>query len=175
MTTIRELILRMAKENPTWGYSRIQGALKRLGHVVARSTIARVLELNGLPPAPERPTSWRTSSSRMRTSPRLGGQMAMTATDFFTVEVWTARGLITHYVLFLIDLGTRAVHIAGITPNPDERFMSQIARNMTDYVESFAARDTSSSIATRSSARTSATRSPRPAPKLSEQRSARRT
>ena len=59
----------------------------------------------------------------------------MTAADFFTVETWTARGLITHYVLFLIDHGTRAVHIAGITPNPDERFMSQVARNLTDCLD----------------------------------------
>ena len=117
----------MAKENPCWGYTRIQGALRELGHRVARSTIARTLKLNGLPPTPERPTSWRTFVK--------SHAHVMTAADFFTVEVWTARGLITHYVLFLIDHATRAVHIAGITPNPDERFMSQMARNLTDCVD----------------------------------------
>lgn len=120
MKVIRKLILRMAKDNPSWGYSRIQGGLRALGHVVARSTIARTLKLNALPPAPERATSWRTFLKSHAN--------VMAAADFFTVEVWTARGLITHYVLFLIDHGTRAVHIAGITPNPDERFMLQIAR-----------------------------------------------
>jgi len=50
----------MAKENPTWGYTRIQGALKNLGHPVGRSTIARILKAHGIPPVPERPTSWQT-------------------------------------------------------------------------------------------------------------------
>ena len=60
LTEIRQLTVRMARENPTWGYRRIQGALKNLGHRVARSTIATILRDNGLGPVPERPTSWRT-------------------------------------------------------------------------------------------------------------------
>ena len=57
---IRQLVLRMAGDNPTWGYTRIQGALKNLGHQVGRSTIARILKAHGVPPAPTRPTSWQT-------------------------------------------------------------------------------------------------------------------
>ena len=59
------------------------------------------------------------------------------AADFFTVEVWTARGLVTHYVLFAIDLATRAVEIAGVTTNPDAQFMAQVARNLVDHVDGF--------------------------------------
>jgi putative transposase len=57
---IRRLVVRMAEENPTWGYTRIQGALKNVGHRVGRSTIARILKAEGIPPVPERPTSWQT-------------------------------------------------------------------------------------------------------------------
>jgi putative transposase len=60
MPEISSLILRMATENPGWGYTRIQGALKNLGHGVARSTVAKVLKANAIPPASDRPTSWRT-------------------------------------------------------------------------------------------------------------------
>ena len=59
--------------------------------------------------------------------------------DFFTTEVWTVRGLVTYYVLFVIDLRTRRVHFAGATPNPGESFMAQIARNLTDVVDGFLA------------------------------------
>jgi len=84
----------MATENPTWGYSRIQGAPKNLDHLVARSTIARVLKGQGIPPVPDRPTSWRTF---LRAN---WGKIA--AADFFTTEVWTARGLVTYYTLFVL-------------------------------------------------------------------------
>jgi hypothetical protein len=60
VTEIQRLVIRMAKENPTWGYTRVQGALKNVGHRVGRSTIARILKVHGLPPVPERPTSWQT-------------------------------------------------------------------------------------------------------------------
>jgi hypothetical protein len=95
---IRTLIVRMAKDNPTWGYCRIQGELRKLNHCVARSTIARTLKENGIKPSPDRPTSWRAFLR--------AHLQAIAATDFFTAEVWTARGLITHYVLFLIDHAT---------------------------------------------------------------------
>ena len=80
-------------------------------------------------PAPERPTSWGTFLKAH------AGVIA--AADFFTVEVWTARGLVTHYVLFAIDLATRAVEIAGVTTNPDAQFMAQVARNLVDHVDGF--------------------------------------
>ena len=60
LAEIRRLVVRMAEENPTWGYTRIRGALKNVGHRVGRSTIARILKAQGLPPVPERPTSWQT-------------------------------------------------------------------------------------------------------------------
>jgi hypothetical protein len=60
LAEIRRLVVRMADENPTWGYTRIRGALKNVGHRVGRSTIARILKAHGMPPVPERPTSWQT-------------------------------------------------------------------------------------------------------------------
>src|SRR5262249_45392031 len=81
LAEIRQLVRRMAEENRTWGYTRIQGALKNLGHHVGRSTIARILRSNGISPAPHRPTSWQTF---------LRAHWAeLAAADFFTTEVWT--------------------------------------------------------------------------------------
>jgi len=79
MKEISTLIVRMATENPAWGYTRIQGALKNLGHSVARSTVANVLKDQGIPPAPDRPSSWRTF---LRAH---WGEIA--GADFFTSEV----------------------------------------------------------------------------------------
>ena len=126
---IRRLIVLMAGENSGWGYRRIQGALKNLGHRVARSTMAKVLKENGIHPAPGRHCSWKTFLKAH------WGQVARM--DFFTTEVWTVRGLVTYYVLFVIDLKSRMVHFAGATPNPDESFMAQVARNLTDVVDGF--------------------------------------
>ncbi|MHC4515543.1 MAG: integrase core domain-containing protein, partial [Planctomycetota bacterium] len=129
MKAIAKLIVRMAKGNAGWGYCRIQGELKDLGHRVCSSTIANVLKANGIKPAPERPTSWRSFLNAH------WGQIA--GIDFFTTEVWTALGLKTYYILFLIDLKTRKVHLAGMTTNPDGAFMAQIARNLTDPIDGF--------------------------------------
>ena len=128
---IVQLIIRMALENRTWGYTRIQGALANLGHDVGRGTIANVLSEHGIDPAPERGkrTSWSTFLKAHWDS--------IAATDFFTVEVLTLRGLVTYYVLFGIDLASRTVKIAGITSHPDEAWMMQIARNLTDADEPF--------------------------------------
>jgi transposase InsO family protein len=126
---ISALILRMATDNPGWGYTRIQGALKNLGHGVARSTVAKVLKANGILPAPDRPTSWRTF---LRAH---WGEIA--GADFFTTEVWTPRGLITYYTLFVLDLRSRRVHVVGSTPTPDGGFMVQAARRLTDAVDGF--------------------------------------
>ena len=117
---IQQLVVRMADENPTWGYTRIQGALKVVGHRVGRSTIARILKAHGRPPVPERPTSWQTF---LRAH---WGTIA--GADFFTTEGWTARGLVTFYTLFVIDLATRRVQLLGCTRHPDALFMEQIAR-----------------------------------------------
>jgi hypothetical protein len=102
LAEIRRLIVRMAEENPTSGYARIQGALTNLGHRVGRSTIARILKAAGVPPVPERPTWWQTFLR--------AHWGAIAGADFFTTEVWTWRGLVTFYTVFVIDL---------VTPRPD--------------------------------------------------------
>ena len=123
LAEIRRLAVRMAEENPTWGYTRIVGALKNVGHRVSRSSIARILIAHGIPPVPERPTSWQTF---LRAH---WGEIS--AADFFTTEVWTWRGLVTFYTVFVIDLGSRRVQIMGSTPHPDEHFMQQVVRTVT--------------------------------------------
>jgi putative transposase len=131
MKLITEHVVRMATENPSWGYDRIQGALKNLGHKVAPTTIANILRKHGLEPAPERKrrTTWRTFlKAHWKT---------LAAADFFTTEVWTLGGMVTFYVFFVIELSSRRVHIAGITPSPNEAFMTQVARNLTDDVDGF--------------------------------------
>jgi len=131
MKEIAALIVRMATENPAWGYSRIQGALKNLDHRVARSTVAKTLKDNGIPPAPKRPSSWRTFLR--------AHWGAIAGADFFTTEVWTARGLVTYYTLFVLDLRSRRVQILGSTLHPDAAFMTQAARRLTDAVDGFLA------------------------------------
>jgi transposase InsO family protein len=116
----------MASDNPRWGYTRIQGALANLGYTVGRNTIKRVFAENGIDPAGRRPTSWKTFLKAH------WGEIA--ATDFFTVEAITWRGLVRYFVLFVIDLKTRRIEIAGIAASPDGAWMRQIARNWTDRV-----------------------------------------
>ena len=126
MRQISELIVRMAQENRGWGYTRIQGALANLDHKVGCGTIANVLKRNGIEPAPERSrrTPWSTFLK--------AHWKVLCASDFLTVEVWTGRGLVTHYLLFVISLRDRLVEIAGITTRPAESWMLQMARNLTD-------------------------------------------
>jgi transposase InsO family protein len=128
---IRELVLKMARENRSWGYTRIQGALANLRHEVGRGTIAKILREAGIDPAPGRRKgmTWR-EFLKMQWE-------VMAATDFFTAEVWTPKGLIRYHVLFVIRLMTREVHIAGIVPEPGEDWMKQVARNLTDESEGF--------------------------------------
>ena len=123
LVEIRQLVVRMATDNPTWGYTRIQGALKNVGHRVGRSTIRRILKAAGLPPVPQRPTSWQTFLR--------AHWGAIAAADFFTTEVWTWRGLVTFYTVFVIDLASRRVQILGSTPHPEALFMQQIVRTLT--------------------------------------------
>jgi transposase InsO family protein len=126
MRVIEELVVRMASENPRWGYTRIQGALSNLGQQVARGTIANILKREGIEPAPTRGT--RTPWSVFLKA----HWRSLVAADFLSVEVWKLSGLVTYYVLFLIELRTRAVKIAGITTNPAQAWMLQIARNVCD-------------------------------------------
>jgi putative transposase len=126
MRHLSELIIRMAQENRGWGYTRIQGALANLNHRVGRGTIANVLKRNGIESSPERSrrTPWSTFLK--------AHWKVLAASDFLTAEVWTAKGLVTHYLLFVISLTDRVVNIAGITTRPDESWMLQIGRNVTD-------------------------------------------
>ncbi|TDI36478.1 MAG: transposase [Acidobacteria bacterium] len=131
LETIRELVIRMATENSTWGYTRICGALRNLGHDVGRSTVKRILAEHGLEPTNER-------SKRMLWSTFLKAHWgAIAATDFFTVEVLTRHGLVRYFVLFVIDLKTRRVEIAGISHQPHDEWMKQMARNLTDAIDGF--------------------------------------
>ncbi len=131
MEQIRELIVKFAGENGTWGYTRIRGALANLGHRVGRSTIARTLKEHGMEPAPERckKTSWKQFLE--------AHWEVLAAADFFTVEVWTPTGLVRVVVLFVIELSTRRVEIAGISTQPDGAWMAQVARNLTDVEDGF--------------------------------------
>ena len=117
-------ILKMARENRSWGYRRIVGALSNLGYELSHQTVGNVLERHGLLPAPdrERKTSWREF---IRT------HTEVLAVNFFTAEVWTSAGLITCYVLMFMRVGSRQVRIAGMTHSPDLAWMKQMARNMT--------------------------------------------
>ncbi len=122
---IAELVLRLARENRSWGYRRIVGALSNLGHEVSHQTVANVLKRHDIAPAPERrrTMSWREFiRSHME---------VLAAVDFFTAEVWTAGGLLTYYVLTFMRVASRQVCIAGITSSPDKHWMEQMARNMS--------------------------------------------
>ena len=128
---IAALVTRMAKENRSWGYRRIQGALANLGHLLAHNTIADILKQHGIEPAPERSrkTSWKEFLSRHWEQ--------VVASDFFTVEVWTKNGLYRFVVLFFMELSTRRVEIGGIASRANGLWMTQIARNLTDGVAGF--------------------------------------
>ena len=122
---VEALVVRMARENRSWGYDRIVGALANLGYTISAQTVGNILKRHGIPPAPERKTT-TTWKEFIRTHMEV-----LVATDFFTAEVWTLGGLVTYYVLFFIHLGSRKVHVAGVTPHPDTRWMLQMARNVT--------------------------------------------
>src|SRR3954453_3594814 len=125
----QDLIVRMAEENRTWGYRRIQGAISNLGYKIARSTISDILRRHGIEPAPQgnRKTTWKEFLTRH--------WELIAAADFFTVEVWTRRGLQRFVVLFFLDLSTCQVEIAGIAATAKGLWMSQIGRKVTDAVD----------------------------------------
>jgi len=131
MQEIRKLVVRFALENRLWGYERIEGELGKLGHRVARTTVANILSENGLEPAPNRSkrTSWAEFLKMHWDS--------IAAMDFFTVEVWTAKGLTRFYVLFVIDLSTRRVEIAGISCTPHGAWVERVLKRMTDDFDGF--------------------------------------
>jgi transposase InsO family protein len=118
---IRDLVLRLARQNPRWGYQRIVGELKGLGIAVSATTVRAWLRAAGLGPAGQRrDMTWREFVRVHRES--------LLAVDFFTVEtIWLQR----LYVLFFIELGSRRVHLAGCTPNPTAPWVTQQARQLS--------------------------------------------
>src|SRR5450755_2866975 len=121
---VEQWVLQFARQNPSWGYDRIVGALANLGHRVSDQTVGNILKRHGLGPAPERKrnTTWAQFIRRHKE--------VLWATDFFTAEVWTPTGLTTFYVLFFLHLQTRRVILGGITPFPNRACLKQVARNL---------------------------------------------
>ena len=117
---LQQLIVRLARENPRWGYQRIKGELLRLGVHVSATAVRSILRRHGLDPAPRRvAVTWRAFLRQ-----QAAGIMAC---DFFTVDSMWLRRL---YVLFFIELDTRRVHLAGVTAHPDGAWVAQQARNL---------------------------------------------
>ncbi len=120
-----ELIVRLARENPRWGYLRIVGELRKLGIAVSKGSVANVLRRHHLHPAPRRsgPTWVEFLHAQAK---------GIVATDFFTVDTVLCR---RYYVLFVIELERRVVHLLGVTANPNERWVTQVARNFTSALD----------------------------------------
>ncbi len=116
---IRKLVIGMATENPTWGHRRVQGELVKLGHPIAASTVWQILHAAGIDPVPRRmgPTWKQFLTAQAR---------GILAVDFVHVDTVLLRRL---YALIVIEHGTRRVHLAGITTNPDSAWTTQAARN----------------------------------------------
>jgi putative transposase len=115
-----DLILRLARENPRWGYRRIQGELLKLGRPCSHVTVRKVMRVHRVPPAPRRSTRTWEEFVRQHAAHLL-------ATDFFTVETaWLGR----LYVLFFIEVGSRRVHLGGVSAHPTGRWVAQQARNL---------------------------------------------
>ncbi len=123
---VEALLLRLAQENPTWGYGKLEGEPGKLGYDIGRSTIRAVLKRRRVPPAPERGkhgSSWRTFLAHYKDE--------VLACDFFTGETaW----LKTVYVLFFIELGSRRVHLAGCTSRPTNAWVAQQARKLSWHI-----------------------------------------
>jgi putative transposase len=126
-----ELVVQMARENPSWGYNRIQGALANLGYELSDAAIGNILKQNGIEPMPERKRQM-TWKSFIQVHWEV-----LAAIDFTTIEVWTISGLTTFYLLFVMELSTRRVHFAGYAANPEDNWMMQICRNLTDSEDGF--------------------------------------
>ncbi len=128
---IVDLILQFARENPTWGFDRIQGELSKVGYQICDSTVANILKAHGIEPAPnrQRTGSWATFLK--------AHWDVMAAIDFTSVKVWTKSGLVTFYLLFVMELKTRRVHFAGYTTSPHEAWVKQMARELTNHEDGF--------------------------------------
>lgn len=128
---LRVLVVSIAIENPTWGYTRIRDVLRSIGREIGRTTIQEILREQGIEPAPGR-------RKQMSWSEFLKAHWgAIAACDFLTVEVLTLHGLVRYHVFFVIDLASRRVEIGGIVHEPTGRWMMQIARSLLDAEEGF--------------------------------------
>ncbi len=117
---LQSLIVRLARENPRWGYRRIGGELRKLGPQVSATSVRSLLKRSGIPPAPRRSgPSWRTFLRAQA--------QGVFACDFLTVDTVRLRRF---YVLFFIEIGARRVHLAGTTANPSGTWTTQQARNL---------------------------------------------
>ena len=116
---IGELVLRMARENPAWGYDRLQGALANLGHNISDTTVARILKAHGIEPAPDRrrETTWKTFLK--------AHWDVLASVDFTTIEVWTKSGLVTCYLLFVM--------LCEFVSNVELRLKSAEKRELADF------------------------------------------
>jgi len=125
-----DLALRMARENPGWGYDRIQGALANLGRLISNTWVGSILKAHGVDPAPDRKrqSTWKSFLQ--------AHWDVLASVDFTTIEVWTKGGLVTVYLLFVMELATR-LHFAGSTANPDDPWMLQVSRNLSDAEDGF--------------------------------------
>jgi transposase InsO family protein len=120
-----ELIVRLAQENPRWGYLRIVGELKKLGVIASKTSVANVLRRHHLPHAPRRSgPSWSEFLRAQATG--------ILATDFFTVDTITLR---RYYVLFIMEIDRRRVHLLGVTANPNGPWVTQVARNFASDLD----------------------------------------
>ena len=128
----RLLVLAIARDNLSWGYTKIRDALNAgLGIDISRGTVANILYEEGIVPAPERDKK-RTWKQFMHSH-----WSSLYACDFFAVETLGVFGAVRHMVFFVIKIETREVHIAGIRIDPDGAWMKQVARNLTDPIDGF--------------------------------------
>ena len=128
---IVDLTIKFAKENPTWGYDRISGALSNVGYHICDSTIGNILKAHGIEPTPDRKRTgtWETFLKAHWDE--------MDSIDFTTVEVWTKDGLTTFYFRFVMELKTRRGNFAGCTTNPNEAWMKTFALELTNREDGF--------------------------------------
>jgi putative transposase len=133
---VRRLVVKLAQENPRWGYTKIRDALRGLGIEIGRTAIADILGEDGIEPAPER-RKRRTWKAFVRSHLE-----TLYACDFFAVEALGAFGVVRHLVYIVIEVKSRAVEIAGVAVNQEGKWMAQVARGLLDPVDGFIRRAT---------------------------------